>query len=103
MPINKKNLRNIRRTIFTKTEIIENNRKIMIIMMNMTMIKTKINKNRSMFQNIKMIIKIQTKMKNIMKKEISKINNFKKHKVKMLINLIKKTKRILETTNNSKK
>ena len=103
MPINKKNLRNIRRTIFTKTEIIENNRKIMIIMMNMTMIKTKINKNRSMFQNIKMIIKIQTKMKNIMKKEISKINNLKKHKVKMLINLIKKTKRILETTNNSKK
>ena len=103
MPINKKNLRNIRRTIFTKTEIIENNRKIMIIMMNMTMIKIKINKNRSMFQNIKMIIKIQTKMKNIMKKEISKINNFKKHKVKMLINLIKKTKRILETTNNSKK
>ena len=69
MPINKKNLRNIRRTIFTKTEIIENNIKIMIIMMNMTMIKTKINKNRSMFQNIKMIIKIQTKMKNIMKKE----------------------------------
>ena len=103
MPINKKNLRNIRRTIFTKTEIIENNRKIMIIMMNMTMIKTKINKNRSMFQNKKMIIKIQTKMKNIMKKEISKINNFKKHKVKMLINLIKKTKRILEMTNNSKK
>ena len=103
MPINKKNLRNIRRTIFIKTEIIENNRKIMIIMMNMTMIKTKINKNRSMFQNIKMIIKIQTKMKNIMKKEISKINNFKKHKVKMLINLIKKTKRILEMTNNSKK
>jgi hypothetical protein len=83
MQINKKNLRNIRRKIFTKTEIIENNRKIMIIMMNMTMIKTKINKNRSMFQNKKMITKIQTKMKNIMKKEISKINNFKKHKVKM--------------------
>jgi len=75
----------------------------MIIMMNMTMIKTKINKNRSMFKNKKMIIKIQTKMKNIMKKEISKINNFKKHKVKMQINLIKKTKRILEMTNNSKK
>lgn len=103
MQINKKNLRNIRRKIFTKTEIIENNRKIMIIMMNMTMIKTKINKNRSMFQNKKMITKIQTKMKNIMKKEISKINNFKKHKVKIQINLIKKTKRILEMTNNSKK
>ena len=63
-------------------------------MTNMNKIIIKINRNRSMFQNKKMIISIQMKMKNIMKKEISKINQFSKHKVKMLINTIKILKRI---------
>ena len=100
MPTNKKNLKNIRRKIITK--IIENNRRIMKIVMNM-MTKSKINKDRSMFKNKKMIIKIHTKMKNILKKQTFMINKFIRHKVRMLINLIRKTKRILEMINNSKK
>jgi len=69
----------------------------------MNKIIIKINKNRSIFQNKKMIISIQMKMKNIMKKEISKINQFSKLKVKMLINSIKILKRISKMKNNFKK
>ena len=72
-------------------------------MTNMNKIIIKINKNRSIFKNKKMIINIQMKMKNIMKKEIFKINQFSKHKVKMLINTIKMLKRISKMKNNFKK
>ena len=72
-------------------------------MTNMNKIIIKINRNRSIFQNKKMIINIQMKMKNIMKKEISKINQFSKHEVKMLINTIKMLKRISKMKNNFKK
>ena len=101
MLINRKNHRNIKKKIIIKT--IESNTKIMITMTNMNKIIIKINRNRSMFQNKKMIINIQMKMKNIMKKEISKINQFSKHKVKMLINTIKIHKRISKMKNNFKK
>ena len=101
MLINRKNLRNIKKKIIIKT--IESNTKIMITMTNMNKIIIKINRNRSIFQNKKMIINIQMKMKNIMKKEIFKINQFSKHKVKMLINTIKMLKRISKMKNNFKK
>ena len=101
MLINRKNHRNIKKKIIIKT--IESNSKIMITMTNMNKIIIKINRNRSIFQNKKMIINIQMKMKNIMKKEISKINQFSKHKVKMLINTIKILKRISKMKNNFKK
>lgn len=96
MPTNKKNFKNIRRKIITK--IIKNNRKIMNIGMKMIMNKSRVNKDRSMFKNKKMIIKIYSKMKNFMKKKIFKINKFS-----MAINLYRKTKKFLEMTNNSKK
>lgn len=72
-----------------------------IVMKMMTI--SKINKDRSIFKNKKIIFKIPKKMKNIWKNQTFRINKFTRHKVRMLINLIRKTKRILEMTNNSKK
>ena len=54
MLINRKNLRNTKKKIIIKT--IESNTKIMIAMTNMNKIIIKINRNRSIFQNKKMII-----------------------------------------------